>query len=96
MSLILYKVNNNLNSGVQEIKCSRLTDSSYWAEGSPFSNRRFSVDYWTFTDKQEAINHLIYKIKSNIQHGESIIEHYSAMLENTMEQYKNDLHGIIE
>lgn len=91
MSLILYRVNNNLNSGVQEIKCSRLTDSSYWAEGSPFSNRRYSVDYWTFTDKQEAINCLVSNIKSKITHGESIIEHYSAMLKNTIEQYKNDL-----
>lgn len=91
MSLILYKVNNNLISGVQEIKCSRLTESSYWAEGSPFINRRYSVDYWTFTDKKEAIKHLLSKIKSNINHGESVIEHYSAMLKNTMEEYKNHL-----
>lgn len=80
METTIYQVIKNLNELVPlEIKCCRVSGCFYWDS----SNRRNALDtnyYVSFTNKQDAINDLKWRIETKINHHKRCVDDYEAML----------------
>lgn len=84
----IYQVYENLYiTEVQEIECTKVTDSNYWTTTG--SRRALNTnDYKSFDEELDAINYMGFLIKRKLSSAKSTLEYYEKIESNFKAKYQ--------